>query len=137
MEISAPCIITSRLMAGIKIGNGTISIGYADREGDDNRIRYQWYIDIDGAEYSSDDLQSGNPVRGCNNGIQSGLASLLSFLGAAAESYAYDIRRGGDGTKGENSELFPLPVVQWAHMNSDEITMYSMELDEGDEVIAE
>lgn len=133
MNISSPCIITARLLPGIRIGDSFISIDYSKNEHEElHRCRYLYYIDGPNIEYQGDDISSG-----CNHSLQSGLASLLSFLGAAAESYAYDMRRGGDGTKGENSDLFPLPVVQWAHMNSDEISMYGLELEEGEKVIEE
>jgi hypothetical protein len=138
MRIQPPCIITPRLLAGIKIGNAIISIDYADREGDENRVRYQWHIDLDGAEYSGDDLQSGNPIHGVDNGLQRGLASLLGYLGACGESYAYDIRNGGNGMGGENSELFPPAVAEWAYVHSDEISMAECELDiDGCDIIEE
>lgn len=137
MKINPPCMITARLMAGIRIGDGTISIGYAKRRGDECRTRYQYYIDIPSGEYSGDDIQSGNPVANHSNGLQSGLESLLSFLGASAESYQYDIRRGGDGTQGENSDLFPLAVVEWANQHSDELTMAAIELEETEDIIVE
>ncbi len=136
MIISAPCIITARLLPGLRLPDGgTISIDYADRAGDETRVRYRYYIDLpDSTEYSADDLQSGN-IRG--EGLQSGLASLLAFLGASAESFAYDIRRGGNGMGGENSELFPRPVVEWASQNADEISMLAYELEEGEDIISE
>lgn len=134
MKISAPCIITARLMAGVKVGDAFISIGYAgggcERDG---RVRYRWFIDIGDNEYSGDDIRSG-----CQGGtLQSGLESLLAFLGASAESYAYDIRRGGDGFSGENSDLFPRLVVEWAYQNSDELSMLACELEETANIIDE
>lgn len=55
------------------------------------------------------------------------LATLLTFLGAAAESYSYRQRTGRNG---ENEDLFPAPVVEWAYQNSDELSMLAMELEE-------
>lgn len=129
MRITAPCIITSRLLAGIRIGNATISIEYSPRHGDERRLRYRYHIDIDkGPSHTADNLQSGN---GTNNGLQGGLVSLLSFLGAAAESYRYA------GAEGENADLFPLPIVQWAAQNSDEISLAKLELSETENAIVE
>ena len=137
MRIAQPCVITSRLLPGIQIGDGSISIEYADllhnAAIDGGRQRYRWYLDIPAGEFSGDDLKSG--VGG--GSLQSGLESLLSFLSAAGESWAYDIRQGGDGAGGENSDLFPPAVAEWAAQNSDELSMAAMEIEEGGEIIAE
>jgi hypothetical protein len=131
MVINSPCMITSRLLPGLRIGDATISIEYGD-ETRDGRQGYRWYIDLaDGREFSGDDLASG--VGG--GSLQSGLESLLSFLGACGESYAYDVRRGGDGTGGENSDLFPAAVAEWAAQNSDELSMAALELEESTEPV--
>lgn len=132
ITINAPCIITSRLLPGIRIGDTEISIEYSDRAGDGHCCRYRYYIDLVGAEYRADDIQSG-----CNHSLQDGLSSLLSFLGAAAESYAYDLRNGGDGMGGENSELFPQAIVEWANQYSDDIALAQCELEEGEDIIVE
>ncbi len=99
MKLTEPIIITSRLMTGLQIGNGTISIDYSDRPGDETRTRYLYFIDIDSHEYDNDDLQSG-----CQGGtLQEGLESLLAFLIAAGESYDYFIRTGRES---DNAGLF-------------------------------
>jgi hypothetical protein len=134
MLLKSPVLITSRLLPGVQLPDGTISITYSRRSGSEGRTRFQWFIDLDnGAEFEGDDLQSG--AMGGN--LQSGLESLLSFLGACAESYAYDIRRGGDGTGGDNSDLFPLAVAEWAHQHSDELSMLACELSETADLIDE
>lgn len=124
MIINEPCVITSRLLPGVRVGQGEdageVSIEYAKRDGRDGRARYQWHIDIAAGEFSGDDLQSG-----CGGGsLQEGLESLLSFLGAAAESCRYK------GMEGENANLFPQPVVEWACQNSDELGTLACELEE-------
>jgi hypothetical protein len=120
MTLKNPFIITSRLMAGVKIGEAFISIGQGERNSE-GRTQYGVYIDLpDGSEHEIDDLRSG-----CQGGdIQEGMASLLSFLGAAAESYAYK------GMDGEHSNLFPKAVTEWAYQNSDEISSLEMEIEE-------
>ena len=117
MILHEPFLITPRLEAGVKIGETFLSLTYSDRAGQESRVRYRWTVDIAGTEYTDDDLQSGN-MRG--QGLQSGFASLLSFLSAAAESYP----------DGDNADLFPAPVVEWAHQYSDEISMLQCEVEE-------
>lgn len=115
-------------MPAIKIGSAWISLdcGKTTSEG---RTRYNVWIDLpDGTEHHITDLKSG-----CGGGdVQSGFVALLSFLGAAAESYSY---RQRTGRKGENEDLFPANVVEWAYQNSDEITMLECELDETSNLI--
>lgn len=92
---------------------------------EDNRDRYQYHIDADGRSHSGCDLKSG-----CGGGtLQEGLESLLSFLSAAAESYRYK------GMEGENSDLFPEWVDEWAAQHSDEIGMMRLELEENKDLI--
>lgn len=123
MQLTSPIVITPRLLPGVKIGDAFISIRYAKRPGDDNRTRYQYYIDPIGPEDGFDDLQSG-----CQGGdLQAGLESLLSFLGACGESYGY-AQRTGRGS--ENSDLFPPAISEWAYQNSDELSMLAIELEE-------
>jgi hypothetical protein len=126
MKLQEPFIITARLMAGVKIGNAFISIGQGERNSE-GRTQYGVYIDLpDGSEHEITDLRSG-----CQGGdIQEGMASLLSFLGAAAESYAYK------GMEGEHSDLFPEAVTKWAYQNSDEISMVALEIEETPNLIS-
>lgn len=123
MKLQSPIIITPRLMPGLQIGKAFISLGDGPRNAE-GRTQYGCFIDLpDGSEYLIDDLRSG-----CQGGtIQEGLASLLAFLGAAAESYGYRMRTG---RMGDNEDLFAAPVVEWAYQNSDEIGMLEIELSE-------
>ena len=115
MIATSPIEITSRLLFGVRIGHTEISITYATLQGKEGRERYRYYIDGGDVSYTSDDLQSG-----CQGGnLQEGLESLLSFLGACAEG-------------GENADLFPPDVAEWAKSNSDEISMLAVELEEGE-----
>ncbi len=126
MELTSPIIITPRLMPGVQIGDGIVSIEYKDIT-HDGRMEYQWYVDIGVLEVSSDDLCSG--VGG--GSLQEGLESFLAFLGAFAESWQYA------GENGENSNLFPATLAEWAMQNSDEIGMLQIELDETEGLIDE
>lgn len=121
MTLRDPIIITPRLLPGVKIGNTFISL---ERDGEtrDNRDRFRWSIDLDGKEYSGNDLKSG--CGGCS--MLEAFRSLVSFLSAAVESYSYKQRTGREG---ENIDLFPLPVVEWAYQHSSEIESLSLDLD--------
>ena|GEM_PF-6391232 len=132
MIINSPGMITSRLCAGVKIGDVTISIEYANCGGRGGRTRYRYFLDSSGGvnEYSADDLQSG-----CQGGgLQDGLESLLSFLGAAGEAYEFEKRTG---CASDNTDLFPAWVNEWAYQNSDEIGMLLYEMEEGETVLIE
>lgn len=130
MRISSPFEITSRLMAGFRVGGGVVSIEYDTRESS-GRTRYRVFIDLpDGTEHEINDLRSG-----CGGGsIAEGLSSLCSFLSAAAESYSYRMRTGRPG---ENEDLFPAAIVEWAYQHADEISLFGIELDENPDLIAE
>lgn len=127
MTISQPFCITSRLLLGVRIGDAELSISYSDSAGDSGRVRYCWHWDCEGKHYYGNDLQSG-----CNGGnLREGIASLLSFLGAFAESWRYR------GSEGENADLFPADMATWAMANSDELGMLSFELEENPELISD
>ena len=57
------------------------------------------------------------------------LWDLCSFLGACAESRAYATRLHGDPMQGENSDLFPEHVGEWAEMHSDELGLLAYDLE--------
>lgn len=134
MILTDPIIITPRLMAGVRIGDGHISIKYSPRPSRRGRTRYRYYIDIPGQKkYINDDLQSG-----CQSGdLQEGLSSLMSFLSSAAERYWYEQRRGCNQLDIDDPPLFPKYVVEWAYQYSDEISVLSCELEDNKELIKE
>ena len=119
MTLKTPFLITSRLLPGVQISGAFISIEDVgcNREG---RTCYRWHIDFPtGSTFTGNDLKSG-----CQGGtLQEGMASLLSFLSAAAESYP----------DGENADLFPTAVTEWAYQNSDEISLLGIEIEEATE----
>lgn len=92
---------------------------------------YGCFIDLpDGSEHEISDLRSG-----CQGGTTlEGFASLLSFLGAAGESYGFTQRTG---IRGECADLFPPVVTEWAYQNSDEITMLGCEIEESETPLIE
>ena len=120
MNVPAPMFISSRLMAALKLPDGsTAHVSYLGRTYE-GRQHYEWAIDdADGKQLGTDnDLHSGV---GSPADYREAMESLLAFLGAAAEST--------DG--GENADLFPIAVVEWARENSDEIGSLAYELEEG------
>lgn len=119
MTLHTPFQISARLLPALRIADAYISLEYAGQNAEGRTI-YRYFIDTPKFEHEAADLKSG-----CSGGtLQEGFASLLSFLGAAAESYQY----GGQG--GENSDLFPLNVVKWAYQHSDELAGLRFEIEE-------
>lgn len=90
---------------------------------DGNRVQFKYEVlDHEGAVIASgDELQSGWTDR---VDLVDGMRSLLSFLGAAGESY------GRHGFDGENADLFSEAAVEWAHALNDELWMAHTELGE-------
>lgn len=114
-------------MEKIEIGNASILLDAVDTDRDGRTI-YGYSIRIGGVEptHQARDLRSG-----CQGGTErEGLASLLSFLSAAAESRRY---RESTGQEGDNEDLFPAEIADWACQYSDEISVASIELEGGDQ----
>ena len=129
MKLHPPFIITPRLMAGLKIGDAFVSIEYGGYK--EGRIAYHYCIDLPGGvEHEATDLHSG---RG-GGSLQAGMVDLLCFLGACAESLAYKDRTGSEG---ENADLFPRTVGEWARQNSDEIASLQCEIEESETPLIE
>ena len=127
MKMQRPFYISPpRLLAAIRIADAEISIGF-DKRNAEGRAVYRWYVDFPNAEFFGNDLQSGIGRRHCPELLQEMFGTFLSFLSAAAESYAYEMRTG---RKGENSELFPAALVEWAYVNSEEIEMMRCEIED-------
>ena len=116
MILHDPFIIGSRLLPALKIGDATLSLATAawaeHREGDlGRRMEFGFYLDTPEFEYFDDNLQSG--CGGC--GLVRAFENFLGFMEAAIESYDYEVRY--PGFKGENTDLFPRHVVEWAYDN--------------------
>lgn len=114
-------------METMTIGGATILLDAVDTDRD-GRTVFGFSIRLDGVNptYQSRDLKSG-----CQGGTErEGMQSLLSFLGAAAESYRYH-----DGMREDsNTDLFPKEICRWAAEFSDEISVaaYDLENPEGE-----
>lgn len=90
------------------------------------RQRYGYRITTDAWEFVGNDIRSG-----CSADVDVADAArcLFSFLSACAESRQYRDRGWGPG---ENADLFPEHVGQWAERNDDEISLLSMDPEEID-----
>ena len=107
------------------IGDATVTVEYAGKEfesfrEDDYRRRYSYSIVTSEWRYDGNDIHSGV---GAAIDVEDAARVLFSFLSACAESRDY---RDSNGSGGENAELFPEHVGQWAQDNSDDITMLSL-----------
>ncbi len=122
MKLSNPFIISSRLAPALPIGKAVLSFD-----------RGQFVLDFDGQEYAWTPGFPRCTVKGVNDTPESMLqctfAAALSFLSACAESRTYARRAGRDEMTGENSNLFPANVGEWAESMSDEISMLACELE--------
>lgn len=123
MKLNPPFIITARLLPGLKVGDGFISLEYDGESG--GRQRYRYHIDIPAGQFSDNELKSG--VGGGD--LQSGFESLLCFLTAAVESYRYRKLEWTDNPD-DNMHLFPKEVVEWAYQHDMEIQMLALEIEE-------
>ncbi len=106
MKLLPPFIISARLAPAIQIDKTTLSF---DSQG--------FVLDFpDGSEYRIRDFRPGGGIAGETPGdrLQSWFAAILGFLSACAESRQYARARKGDPMKGENSDLFPESIGQWA-----------------------
>lgn len=122
MILTHPLIITPRLMAGVAVPGGSLSV---EPSGDHDRMgKPQWFyaIDVDGWSEKGADLYGWGDHREM-------VGTLLSFLSAAAESYNYRMRTGRPS---ENEDLFPARVVEWAHQHSDELSTIQFEIEDDD-----
>lgn len=135
MILKPPFMITARLLPGVKVGDATISI---EPRGHSRDGRIKWRVYIDHKDWTHDDssMKSGVGDHGMKS-IQDGMKSYLSFLSACAESRRYATWRHKDPMKGENSDLFPPHVGEWAEQFSDEITMLELEIEETPDLVME
>ena len=110
MKLSAPFLISARLLPAVSIGKGSEQITVS--------LSHSGFI-LDGpfGEHEVTDLTlRGNPS------MESAFETLLSFMSSAAESFRY---RGMDG---ENADLFPAPVTEAIAQVSSELECVHYEI---------
>ncbi len=119
-----PLFITDRLLVGFRAGDAVVSVNIIDQQGD-GRMVYRWFVDFDDSRsFEGDDLKSG-----CQGGdIVDGLSSLCCFLSAFADAHGY--RAFNNGEPGENGDLFPEELAEWAMANSGDIAYVGQLIDE-------
>lgn len=120
IEIEAPMEITSRLMAGIRIGEVTVGVEPTGRTGAHGKPEWRYAIDGPDFEHEGEDLSGWDDHRGM-------LATLLVFLSACGESYGYEMAH--PGSEPESLDLFPAEVAEWAYGESDELSIAASELE--------
>ena len=107
MLLNDPFFIGPRLLPALKVGDGTLSLASASWN-DERRLEFGFYLDTPDFEYFDDRMQSG--CGGCE--MVEAFENFLGFLEAAVESYQFEQRY--PDVKGENTDLFPRHVVEWA-----------------------
>lgn len=117
-------------MIEVSVGNGTVSVEYDGQSWDPEtglgawRRQYRYVITANGWQYVGNDIQSGVGAEIDEPGM---LGTLLSFMGACAESRQY---RDRNGYGGENVDLFPDYVGEWCEDYSDELGMLAWEIED-------
>jgi len=128
MLLRHPFFISSRLCAAVTIGGATISIEPNGDYSADNREVWTWYVDLaDGAEFSASDLKTGC---GASATAQEMMETLLTFMGACAESIKYHTPRPMATDDDSAMSLFPAGMHAWLTANSDAIDMMCLDLEE-------
>lgn len=116
MTLHPPFIITARLLPGLRLADAVLSYEGSAGITADHRDIASMVLDIPGQdEYIDDRMKSG--CGGFRHTVDV-FESFLSFLLAAVESFEYGERTGTDG---ENTDLFPRRIVEWASENKNEI----------------
>lgn len=111
MLLRDPFFIGPRLYPSLKVGEGTLSLASAAWTDESTplgrRLQFGFYLDTPDFEYFDDRMQSG--CGGC--GAVEAFETFLGYLEAAVESYQFELRTG---VEGDNTDLFPKYVVEWA-----------------------
>jgi len=121
-----PFFISSRLLPAVRVSDAIISIEYGD-PCQDGRVRYRYFIDFGGEnDHEGDDLKSGAG----GGTLRQGMESLLAFLSSCGESCR-------PGHEGENADLFPPHIGEWAYLNQDEIESVRFQVGETEDCCIE
>lgn len=104
-------------------GDGVLSVTVRFQRFDGERVQYGYSL-----SYAGETVAEGNDLRsGCGEDVNHPkmMGALLSFLGAAGESYRYNGNRMGD----DETSLFPERACEVAYSMADEIAMAQLELE--------
>lgn len=123
MRLAYPLSISARLMPAVRFETFTVSLDPSGWV-----IHVDFHGDADDVESITDDTFRPGLLRGTDEEmVRAAMASVLSFIGAFAESHEYALRTGREG---EHSDLFPARFAEWAMHESDEISMTAYDLEE-------
>lgn len=111
--------ISPRLLPGVNVAGVWISV--EPTKSRNSLGKPLWTLYLDGPEFEHSD----RTLAGWGNAGEM-LATALVFLSACGESYAYGLRTGRPG---ENSDLFPDPIPEWAYCHSEELDLARFEIE--------
>jgi len=115
IKLQAPFVIGSRLWPALRIGDATLTIRLPLYRAEQGRTGAAMILEAPGLQFTDQTIRSR--IGGFRSLVDP-FAAYLSFLEAAAEA-----REGGD-----NADLFPAKVMQWARDNAAVIAEARMEL---------
>lgn len=113
-------------MAAVNVGNdgSTLHIKAIGRD-DDDRVVWRYVIENGNRAVLDEgtDVRSG---RGDPVDPRKAMATLVGFLGAAAEAYRVEMQ----GRASDNAGLFAPDVIEWAYLHDDELASLGLDLEE-------
>jgi len=128
IRITEPVIITPRLLPGVRVGDGLVSVQRHASRAADGRYVFSYFIDTPRGEFGGSDLTSPRPE------LQEALETALTFL---HDEGMASLRARTYREAAYESHLFPREVVEWAGRHADEISMLLADLDTGEDHIEE
>ena len=127
MKLYPPFEISPRLLPALRIAdaNSTAWLSYDDETS-------AFVLDLPDGVSEWIPISPPSPMN-----LPAQFAAILGFLGACAESRRYAAGHGRDPMDGDNSDLFPSHVGEWAESMSDEIGMLQFEIEESETPLIE
>lgn len=119
LKLNEPFFWGGNALPMLGVGGGCLTLDPLGCEND--RIVWRWTVILpNGRSFSEADLKTSPMHTDDAEGTRQAFSSLLTFLGACAESYP----------DGENASLFPPEVAEWAQEHSDEIAVLACKIEE-------
>lgn len=131
MILHDPFKISARLAPAVQVDGAWISIEATGQRGEYGKRVWRWAVDLpSGESFEGEDLQG-------HGGYQSIMADLIGFLGACGSSVNYERDNPDDVSEGDNTDLFPRKVAEWAADHEDDLAILECVLEENDNLIEE
>jgi hypothetical protein len=130
MQISAPIIISTRLLPAIRIGECTVSIECTGREAD-GKLSVKIYFDRSGKRPIVDSaFRTGCGAQWNESTVSETFRAIVSFASAAVDARDHRIGTGREfDDRADTCEtLFPRPIVRYFADHSDELDILSLAL---------